>query len=145
MGEKQTPRINYGYSRKIHLVSWSSPAHCPWCNFTVLDDHFLSVWCALWCVVLSQLCSVSTSGSRQTGMVLVRPFVVTQVLNVSVTLPPGAPCTAQSLATVFIIICVFPSPRPFPCINTRFIQGRGRGDGNTKMIIKTVASDCAAQ
>ena len=48
---------------------------------------------------------------------------------------------SQSLATVFIIIFVFPSPRPLPCI---FIQGRGRGDGNTKMIIKTVASDCGS-
>ena len=29
-------------------------------------------------------------------------------------------------------------------MNFLFIQGRGRGDGNTKMIIKTVASDCGA-
>ena len=26
-----------------------------------------------------------------------------------------------------------------------FIQGRGRGDGNTKVIIKTVASDCGGR
>ena len=38
----------------------------------------------------------------------------------------------QSLATVFIIF-VFPSPHPLPC---------GRGDGNTKIIIKTPTSDC---
>ena len=38
---------------------------------------------------------------------------------------------AQSLATVFIIIFVFPSPRPLPCIYTR----KGAGRWNTKMII----------
>ena len=55
----------------------------------------------------------------------------------------GAANNAQSIATVSIIIFVFPSPRPLPCINNLFIQGRGRGGGNTKIIVKTVASDCA--
>ena len=32
---------------------------------------------------------------------------------------------AQSLATVFIIICVFPSSRPLPCINKKFMNSDG--------------------
>ena len=51
----------------------------------------------------------------------------------------------QSLATVFIIIIfVFPSLRPLHCINNYlYIYTRkGRGDGNTKIIIKIVASNC---
>ena len=32
---------------------------------------------------------------------------------------------AQSLATVFIIIFVFPSPRPLPCINKKFMNSDG--------------------
>ena len=43
---------------------------------------------------------------------------------------------SQSLATGFIIIFVFSSPRPLPCIN------KGAGRWNTKIIIKTVTSDC---
>ena len=31
----------------------------------------------------------------------------------------------QSLATVFIIIFVFPSPRPLPCINKKFMNSDG--------------------
>ena len=48
----------------------------------------------------------------------------------------------QSLAAVFIIICVFPSPRPLPCSINNYLYKEGGGDGNTKIIIKTVASDC---
>ena len=43
---------------------------------------------------------------------------------------------------LFIIILLFTSPRPLLYINKIFIQGRVRGDVNTRMII-TVASDCA--
>ena len=32
---------------------------------------------------------------------------------------------AQSLATVFIIIFVFPSPRPIPCVNKKFMNSDG--------------------
>ena len=34
---------------------------------------------------------------------------------------------AQSLATVFIIIFVFPSPRPLPCINNTYLYKEGAG------------------
>ena len=65
------------------------------------------------------------------------PFL-TLAVHPLVSNKAGSDPRSQSLATVFIIIFVFPSPRP-PSL---YKEG-GRGDGNTKIIIKTVASDCA--
>ena len=49
---------------------------------------------------------------------------------------------SQSLATVFIIILVFTSPRPLPCKNTRKGAGRCKHENDNKNSGKQLCLDC---
>ena len=123
----------------IWMTSSFVTLSCGWNNISIsVHAHGSQIKLSMWDSIDLKLCDRSWNQSLlQPEACLNVHFQYWAKGSIGVSIHSRRP---QSLATVFIIIFVYPSPHPFLV----FIQGRGLGDGNTKIITQTVASDCVA-